>query len=99
MTNSQLYTTNWRQEVNLFPAGDHKSQINRRPEGHNKHKKKKNIKNTFLIQPTECYEGTFGHNCSSCKAIIHLSLLQVLTVLLVTENCLTFSNCRVKLSL
>ena len=30
VTNSQLDTTNESQEVSLFPAGDHKAQINRR---------------------------------------------------------------------
>ena len=30
VTNSQLDTTNETQEVNPFPAGDHKAQINRR---------------------------------------------------------------------
>ena len=39
VTNSQLYTTNESQEVSPFPAGDHKAQINRRAQGHNKHKK------------------------------------------------------------
>ena len=38
VTNSQLYTTNESQEVSPFPAGDHKAQINRRAQRHNKHK-------------------------------------------------------------
>ena len=38
VTNSQLYTTNESQEVNPFPAGDHKAQINRRAQRHYKHK-------------------------------------------------------------
>ena len=38
VTNSPLYTTNESQEVSLFPAGDHKAQINRRAQRHNKHK-------------------------------------------------------------
>ena len=38
VTNSQLYTTNKSQEVSPFPAGDHKPQINRHAQRHNKHK-------------------------------------------------------------
>ena len=34
VTNSQLYTTNYSQEVSPFPAGEHKTQINRRPQMH-----------------------------------------------------------------
>ena len=41
VTNSQLDTTNKSQEVSLFPAGDHKAQINRCPQRHNKHKTEK----------------------------------------------------------
>ena len=44
VTNSQLYTTNESQEVSPFPAGDHKAQINRRTQRHNKHKTEKTIK-------------------------------------------------------
>ena len=44
VTNSQLYITNESQEVSPFPAGDHKAQINRRTQSHNKHKTEKNIK-------------------------------------------------------
>ena len=43
MTNSQLYTTNESQEVSPFPAGDHKAQINRDTQRHNKHKTEKKI--------------------------------------------------------
>ena len=39
--NSQLDTTNESQEVSPFPAGDHKAQINRRTQSHNKHKTEK----------------------------------------------------------
>ena len=35
--NSQLDTTNETQEVSPFPVGDHKVQINRRAQRHNKH--------------------------------------------------------------
>ena len=35
---SQLYTTNESQEVSPFPAGDHKTQINRRAQRHINHK-------------------------------------------------------------
>ena len=38
VTNSQLDTTNESQEASLFPAGDHKAQINRRVQRHSKHK-------------------------------------------------------------
>ena len=41
MTNSQLYTINESQEVSPFPAGDHKAQINRSAQRHNKHKTEK----------------------------------------------------------
>ena len=41
VTNSQLYTKNKSQEVSPFPAGDHKAQINRHPQRHNKHKTEK----------------------------------------------------------
>ena len=36
--NLQLDTTNESQEVSPFPAGDHKAHINRRVQGHSKHK-------------------------------------------------------------
>ena len=38
VTNSQLDTTNESQEVNPFPAGDHKAHINRHVQRHSKHK-------------------------------------------------------------
>ena len=41
VTNLQLDTTNGSQEVSPFPAGDHKAQINRRAQWHNKHKTEK----------------------------------------------------------
>ena len=41
VTNSQLYTTNEHQEVSPFPADDHKAQINRRAQRHNKRKTEK----------------------------------------------------------
>ena len=44
VTNSKLDTTNESQEVSPFPEGDHKAQINRRAQVHNKHKTEKNIK-------------------------------------------------------
>ena len=37
VTNSHLDTTNDSQEVSPFPAGDHKAQINRHAQRHNKH--------------------------------------------------------------
>ena len=42
MTNSQLDTTAESQEASPFPAGDHKAQINRRTQRHNKHETEKN---------------------------------------------------------
>ena len=45
VTNSQLDITNENQEVSPFPAGDHKTQINRRAQRHNKHKTEKKHKN------------------------------------------------------
>ena len=44
VTNSQLDTTNESQEVSPLPAGDHKAQINRRAQRHNKQVTEKNIK-------------------------------------------------------
>ena len=41
VTNSQLDTTNDSQDVSTFPADDHKAQINRRIQRHNKHKTEK----------------------------------------------------------
>ena len=41
VTNSQFDTTNESQEVSPFPAGDHKAHINRRAQGHSKHKTEK----------------------------------------------------------
>ena len=38
VTNSQLDTINESKEVSPFPAGDHKAQINRRTQRHNKRK-------------------------------------------------------------
>ena len=50
VTNSQLYTTNERQEVSPFLAGGHKAQINRRPQRHNKHKtEKKHQRSTKVL--------------------------------------------------
>ena len=41
VTNSQIDTTNKSQEVNPFPAGDHKAHINRHVQRHSKHKTEK----------------------------------------------------------
>ena len=38
------YTSNESQEVSPFPTDDHKAQINRRAQRHNKHKTEKNHK-------------------------------------------------------
>ena len=43
VTNSQLSTTNESQEVSPFPANDHKAQINRGTQRHNKHKTEKTM--------------------------------------------------------
>ena len=41
MINLQLDTTNESQEISPFPAGDHKAEINRRKQRHNKRKTEK----------------------------------------------------------
>ena len=46
VTNSQLDTTNKSKEVSYFPAVDHKAQINRRTQRHNKHKTEKYKRST-----------------------------------------------------
>ena len=47
VTNSQLYTTTKSQEVSPFLAGDHKAQINRHAQRHNKHKTEKTYKSSL----------------------------------------------------
>ena len=44
VTNLQLNTTKDSQEVSPFPEGDHKAQINRSAQRHNKHKTEKQKK-------------------------------------------------------
>ena len=51
VTNSQLDTTNESQEVSPFPAGDHKTHTNRRPQRHNKHKTIKHKRSTKEVLP------------------------------------------------
>ena len=51
VTTSQLYTTNESPEVSSFPAGDHKAQINRRAQRHNKHKREKHKRSTIEVPP------------------------------------------------
>ena len=51
VTNSQLYTTNESQEVGSFSTGDHKAQINRRAQRHNKHKTEKRKRSTKEVLP------------------------------------------------
>ena len=46
VTNSQLDTTNESQEFSPFPSGDHKAQINRCAQRHNKHKTEKHKRST-----------------------------------------------------
>ena len=47
VTNLQLDTTDESQKVSLFPAGDHKAHINRRPQRHSKHKYKTRYKTSL----------------------------------------------------
>ena len=50
--NLQLDTTNESQEVNPFPAGDHKAHINRRIQRHSKHKtEQKRKRSTKEVPP------------------------------------------------
>ena len=52
VTNSQLDITNESQEVSPFPAGDHKAQLNRRTQEHNKHKtEQKHKRSTKEVPP------------------------------------------------
>ena len=52
VTNSQLDTTNERQEVSPFPAGDHKAHIKRRAQRHSKHKtEQKHKRSTKEVPP------------------------------------------------
>ena len=52
VTNSQLDTTYESQEVSPFPAGDHKTHINRRAQRHSIHKtEKKHKRSTKEVQP------------------------------------------------
>ena len=52
VSNSQLDTTNESQEVSPFPAGDHKAQLNRRAQRHNKHKtEQKHKRSTKEVPP------------------------------------------------
>ena len=50
--NLQLDTTNESQEVSPFPAGDHKTHINRRVQSHSKHKtEQKHKRSTKEVPP------------------------------------------------
>ena len=51
VSNSQLDTANESQEVNPFPAGDHKAHINRRAQRHRKHKTEKHEISTKEVPP------------------------------------------------
>ena len=52
VTKSQLDTTNESLEVSPFPAGDHRAQINRHTQRHNKHKtEKKHKRSTNEVSP------------------------------------------------
>ena len=54
VTNSQLDTTIESQEVNPFPAGDHKAHLNRRTQRHSKHKTEKKHKIHKRSTALEC---------------------------------------------
>ena len=51
VTISQLYTTKECQEISLFPAGNHKTQINRRAQRHNNTRQKKHKRSTKEVPP------------------------------------------------
>ena len=51
VTNSQLDTTNESQEASPFPAGDHKTHINRRTQRQFKHKTEKHKRSTKEVTP------------------------------------------------
>ena len=52
VTYSQIDTTNKSQEVSPFPAGDHKTHINRRAQKHSKHKtEQKHKRSTKEVPP------------------------------------------------
>ena len=49
--NGQLDTTNESEEISPFSTGDHKAQINRSAQRHNKHKTEKNKWSTKEVPP------------------------------------------------
>ena len=51
VTNSQLDTTNESQEVSPFPAGDHKTHINRCAQRHSNTRQKKHKRSTKEVPP------------------------------------------------
>ena len=51
VTNSQLDTTNESQQVNPFPAGDHKAHINRHEQRHSNRKTEKHKRSTKEVPP------------------------------------------------
>ena len=59
VTNSKLDSTNESQEVSPFTVGDHKAQINRRAQRHNKHKTEKTLiihkRSTALERPVKLF--------------------------------------------
>ena len=48
-TDPQLDTTNDSQKASPFPAGDHKAQINRRAQRHNKHKTENETQKKYCL--------------------------------------------------
>ena len=73
VTNSQLDTTNESQEVSSFPAGDHKAQINRRAQRHNKHKTEKKTHKIITKEVPPCK--TFS--CSTHLSTKFMMLINV----------------------
>ena len=66
VTNSQLDTTNESKEASLFPAGDHKAQINRCTQRHSKHMTETDIKihkrSTALERSVKYFTGGLTYN-------------------------------------
>ena len=70
VTNSELHTTNESLEVSPFPAGNHKAQINRRAQRHNKRKAKKHKWSTKEVPPWNRFESkTFDYIIYSLYAM------------------------------
>ena len=72
LTNSHLDTTNQSQEVSPFPAGDHKAQIKRWAQRHNKHKTEKHRQSTKEVPPWKGQQNILldGLNRFHCASLI-----------------------------